>query len=52
MFEGQNQPWNGTLNGKGDAPMSVYYWVIEYEYWSAEGEKLTDQMAGNVTLVR
>ena len=32
--------------------MSVYYWIIEYEYWSADGVKLTDKMVGNVTLVR
>ncbi len=52
LFDEINQGWNGTLNNAKEVPEGVYFWTIEYEFWSAQGVPLLSREAGNVTLMR
>jgi len=45
-------PWNGSIQDNGNATEGVYFWVLDYRYWSALGEPLQGKLRGNVTLMR
>ena len=52
IHSNQNTEWNGLKTDGSPAHEGVYFWIIEYTYWSASGDKLGDRGAGNVTLMR
>ena len=47
-----NEPWDGSIRGGKQCSEGVYYWIVEYQFWSAQGEPLRERCAGNVTLMR
>ncbi|MCB9231559.1 MAG: gliding motility-associated C-terminal domain-containing protein [Bacteroidia bacterium] len=47
-----NKGWDGSINGGAMANEGVYFWVVELQYWSGEGELLKERRAGNLTLLR
>jgi gliding motility-associated-like protein len=54
LYTGDNQGWNGGM--KGDAsrlvPDGVYYFDLEYQFFSARGVPLKTRQVGHVTLLR
>ena len=47
-----NMGWNGNNAHGKPAQSGVYYYLVEYKYFSAEGEPLGDTVRGSVMLVR
>lgn len=48
--EARNGPWDGQVNGKtGQA--GIYYYIVEYQFYSADGTPLRDYLKGWVALV-
>lgn len=53
IFESENGAWDGTNKGQGNAaPEGVYYYVFEYQFFSARGVPLKETKVGWVTLMR
>lgn len=54
VFQGENTSWDGSLGGSGGKAMpdGVYYYIFEYQYYSARGVPLKEKSAGWVTLMR
>lgn len=48
----ENDGWNGNFHDAKPVPEGVYYYVVEYKYWSAKGEPLDAKVVGWVTLMR
>lgn len=51
MFTGDSQGWDGNHNGNF-APDGVYYYLVEFQFFSARGVPLKEQKVGWVTLLR
>ncbi|MEM0998657.1 MAG: gliding motility-associated C-terminal domain-containing protein [Bacteroidota bacterium] len=54
VYQGRSGTWDGTLGGGGGQamPEGVYYYIFEYQFWSALGVPLKDTKVGWVTLLR
>jgi gliding motility-associated-like protein len=53
VYQGQDGTWDGTLRGDGKAvPEGVYYYVFDYQFFSARGVPLKERLVGWVTLLR
>jgi gliding motility-associated-like protein len=53
IYQSQDGSWDGTLRGDGKAvPEGVYYYVFDYQFFSARGVPLKERLVGWVTLLR
>lgn len=52
VYEIIDGPWDGSINNNGPATEGIYFWIVEYKFWSAFGEPLQNKLRGNVTLMR
>lgn len=53
VYAEDNGSWDGTMNNNGSpVPEGVYYYILEYQFWSARGVPLKEQRAGWLSLFR
>ena len=53
IAESRDGTWDGTRGTSGNPmPEGVYYYIFEYQFWSARGVPLRERKVGNVTLMR
>lgn len=54
LFTGDNVGWNGGMGGEiqRQVPDGVYYFDLEYQFFSARGVPLRTRQVGHVTLLR